>query len=96
MDKTIYYNNLYDYYGELLTDKQKEYYELYYFENLSLSEIADTMNVSRNAAHNQLKIVIEKLDYYEEKLKLFEKKKKITSLISTLDDKIKNRIEEII
>ena len=96
MDRVIYYNNLYDYYGELLTDKQREYYELYYFENLSLSEISEKMNVSRNAAHKELKIVIDKLDYYEEKLKLFEKKEKITSLISTLDDTIKNRIEEII
>ena len=96
MEKTIYYNNLYDYYGELLTDKQREYYEAYYFDNLSLSEIAETMKVSRNAAHNQIKIVTEKLDYYEEKLKLFEKKEKITSLISTLDDKIKKNIEELI
>ena len=96
MDKTIYYNNLYDYYGELLTDKQKEYFELYYFENLSLGEIAERRDVSRNAIHKELKIVLEKLDYYEEKLKLFAKKEKITSLISTLDDKIRIRIEELI
>ena len=96
MEDVIYYNNLYDYYGELLTDKQKEYYELYYFENLSLGEIAERLGVSRNAIHKELKIVVEKLEYYEEKLKLFEKKEKITRLISTLDGKIKDRIEELI
>ena len=96
MDKTIYYNNLYDYYGMLLTDKQKSYYEDYYFNDLSLSEIAENNKVSRNAVHNQLRIAIEKLEFYEEKLKLLEKNKKILVLISDLDDKIKEKIEELI
>ena len=60
---------LYDYYGELLTDLQKEYFEDYYFSNLSLSEIAENNNVSRNAVHNQIKVCEEKLENYEEKLK---------------------------
>ena len=77
MDKTIYYNNLYDYYGSLFTDKQKEYYEDYYFNDLSLAEIAENNGISRNAVHNQLKIVIEKLEFYENNLKLYEKSKKI-------------------
>ena len=51
MNKTIYYNYLYDYYGSLLTDRQRSYYEDYYFSNLSLSEIAENNNVSRNAVH---------------------------------------------
>ena len=96
MDKTIYYNNLYDYYGNLLTDKQKIYYEDYYFNDLSLSEIAENNNVSRNAVHNQLKIAIEKLEFYEEKLKLLDKSEKIKLLITNLDGKIKEKIEELI
>ena len=96
MDKTIYYNYLYDYYGSLLTDKQREYYEDYYFNDLSLSEIAENNNVSRNAVHNQLKIVIEKLEFYENNLKLYEKSKKIGKIIDRLDDKIKREIEELI
>ena len=96
MDKLIYYNFLYDYYKELLTDKQREYYEDYYFNNLSLSEIADNYKVSRNAVHNQLKIVIEKLDFYENNLKLYEKSKKIGKIIENMDDKIKREIEELI
>ncbi len=96
MDKKVYYNNLYDYYGELLTDKQREYYEDYYFNDLSLAEIAENNNVSRNAVHNQLKIAIEKLEMYEEKLKLYEKRLKITEIIDKVDIELKNKIEELI
>ncbi len=96
MDKTIYYNNLYDYYGELLTDKQQEYYEDYYFNDLSLAEIAENNKVSRNAVHNQLKIAIEKLEFFEEKLKLYEKRLKITKIIDKVDVELKNKIEELI
>ena len=96
MDKTIYYNYLYDYYGSLLTERQRAYYEDYYFSNLSLSEIAENYKVSRNAVHNQLKIVIEKLDFYENNLKLYEKSKKIGKIIEKVDEKIKREIEELI
>ena len=96
MDKTIYYNNLYDYYGLLLTDKQREYYEDYYFNDLSLAEIAENNNVSRNAIHNQLKIAIEKLEMYEKTLKLYEKRLKILEIVDKVDVEIKNKIEELI
>ena len=55
MDRRIYLNNLYDYYKGLFTDKQQEYFEEYYYNNLSLSEIAENNNVIRNAVHNQVK-----------------------------------------
>ncbi len=93
MDKKIYYNELYDYYKELLTEKQREYYESYYFEDYSLQEIAQNQNVSRNAVHNQLKIVLEKLDFYEETLKNHEHAIKIRELIKDVDENIKQEIE---
>lgn len=96
MDKTIYYNNLYDYYSNLLTDKQRNYYEDYYFKDLSLSEIADNYDVSRNAVHNELKRVIEKLEFYEKNLNLYEKRLKLEKIIDTLDIGIKSKIEELI
>jgi Uncharacterized protein conserved in bacteria len=49
MKERIYLNNLYDIYGELLDSKKKEYFEMYYFDNLSLQEISDNLGVSRNA-----------------------------------------------
>ncbi len=96
MDKKIYLNSLYDYYSLLFTEKQREYFEEYYFNDLSLSEIAENSGVSRNAVHGQIKIVEEKLEFYEKTLKLYEKANKIRQLIKNLDDDLKEKIEELI
>jgi len=85
---------LYDYYGDLLTQKQKDYFEDYYFNNLTLQEISENNNVSRNNAYKIIKDAVNKLNYYEEKLKLIEKKKKIEEIIK--DKKIIEEIEEYI
>ena len=61
MKELVYYTMLYDIYGNLLTDKQQEYFEAYYFNNLSLSELANIYNISRNAVHKQLKETVRKL-----------------------------------
>ena len=89
MKNYLYYNELYDYYKELFTEKQQMYFEDYYFNNLSLAEIGENYGVSRNAVHNQLKIIEKNLEQYEEKLKLYEKRNKI---IDILEDKIDNNI----
>ncbi len=91
MDKFIYLNELYDFYKKMFTDKQKEYFEEYYFNNLSLSEIAENHNVSRNAVHNELKLIENRLVELEEKLELNKKKNKIVEL---LENKIDNKIIE--
>ena len=94
MEDFIYLNNLYDIYKELLTEKQKIYFTDYYQDNLTLSEIAENNNVSRNAIHKQLKETIKNLENYEEKLKILEKSNKILNLIK--DENLKNKIERII
>lgn len=94
MDDIIYLTNLYDYYEELLTDKQREYFESYYFQNLSLQEISDNNKISRNAIHKQIKEAINKLNFYEEKLGLYEKSLKIKEIIK--DFKYKEEIEKLI
>lgn len=96
MDNHLYYINLFDYYGVLLTEKQQEYFKDYYFDNLTLSEISENYNISRNAIHKSLKEIEEKLLYYEEKLKLYEKNIKIKKIIANLDDDLKNKIIELI
>ena len=93
MDKYLYYNELYDYYKDLLTEKQRMYFEDYYFNNLSLGEIGENYDVSRNAVHNQLKIIESKLEEYEKKLKLYEKRNKIVEILT---NKIDNNIMKII
>ena len=92
----LHYVELFDYYGELFTDNQKEYFIDYYFNNLTLQEIADNNNVSKNAVHKNIKDITKKLDYYEEKLNLYDNKKKIKELIKDIDKNIKEKIEELI
>ena len=96
MDK-IYLNEIYIYYKELFTDKQQMYFDDYYLNDLSLSEIAENYGVSRNAVHNQLKIVEEKILYYEEVLGLKRKKEEINDLLKNkVDENTLDKINEII
>lgn len=97
MKELVYYTMLYDIYGNLLTDKQKEYFEAYYFNNLSLSELASIYNISRNAIHKQLKETINKLENYESNLKLSLKNEMLESIITEIsDEEIKRKIQEVI
>lgn len=73
LEKLNEINALYDIYRYLLTDKQREYVELYYQEDLSLAEIADEFRVSRNAVHDNIRRTEKLLVSYEEKLKIHEK-----------------------
>ena len=93
-EKTII---LYDYYGDLFNPLAKSYFEAYYFDNLSLSEIADNVGKSRNAIHKSIKNTVKNLYEYEDKLKLYEKETKLKKIITKItDEKIKKEIEELL
>jgi predicted DNA-binding protein YlxM (UPF0122 family) len=94
IDNRVELIELYDLYFELLTDKQKEYFEEYYFDDFSISEIAENHEISRNAVHDQLKKVIKNLEDYELKLGLLKKIKTIEQL--EIDSNVKENIIEII
>ena len=96
MDNRLYLIDLYDIYGELLTDKQKDYFEDYYFDNLTLQEISENNSISRNAVHKQLKETIDKLIHFENVLKINEKNKRIKEICSNLDNDIKSKILDIL
>ncbi len=96
MEEQLYLTNLYDYYKELLTEKQQLYFEEYYFNNLSLSEISEIYKVSRNAIHKQLKEITNKLLEYEDKLKLYNKAIEIKKILTNVDIEIKTKIENLI
>ncbi len=97
MDNRDYLVILYDYYGELFNEKQRKCFEDYYFDNLSLSEIALNDSVSRNAIHKSIKGVVSKLYEYENKLKMYEKDQKIKKIIDATDDKkIKKELEGLL
>ena len=97
MEDREYLIILYDYYGELLSDIQREYFEEYYFDNLSLAEISENDGKSRNAIHKCIKSSCNKLYEYEDKLKLFEKRKKLDNIIDKIEDKeVRDLLKELI
>ena len=73
MDEILKQSLLYDFYGELLTQHQKEIYEQFIVEDLSLSEIAKDAGISRQGVHDLVKRCDKILEEYEAKLHLVEK-----------------------
>ena len=97
MDKQDKLILLFDYYGDLLSESQRNYFESYYFDNLSLSEIGENYNVSRNAVSKDLKLATEKLNNYEDKLKIISRDDKLRKLASKIEDKdLKEKIMNIL
>ena len=97
MEEVLYYTVLFDIYGDLLTKKQQQYFKEYYFENLSLQEIADNYNVSRNAIYNQLRETKDLLNHYEEILNDKKKQEKLEEALSFHKiEEIKNKTKEIL
>lgn len=96
MDEVNYLIMLYDFYGDLLSDKQKEYFEDYYFNNLSLGEISENTGLSRNAIHKNIKVSEEKLKFYEEKLGLYKKRRIFKDIIKDIDDEnVLNKLKNL-
>ena len=94
--KREYHIALFDTYKELLTLKQQEYFILYYYEDFTLSEIADVKTVSRNAVFDQIKKVLHILEEYEDKLKLYKKITDVEQFSTKLNDELKEELLSII
>ena len=89
--------NLFDIYESLLTDREKEIFKYYYYEDLSLSEISENLNITRTGVFNTLKKVEEKLTQFEASLKLMNIKNTLKGLLDEADiGVIKNKIKKII
>ncbi|SHI29629.1 YlxM family DNA-binding protein [Parasporobacterium paucivorans] len=84
MEKILEQSLLYDFYGELLNPHQKNIYEDFALNNLTLSEIAEEKGISRQAVHDSVKRSEAALSGYEEKLHLIEKFLKIKELTSEI------------
>lgn len=85
---------LYDFYGALLTEKQRQVMALYHEENLSLSEIGQEFGVSRQAVHDTLKKAEQALEEYEEKLGLIDKFLRTEQAIAAIEEEI-GRMEKL-
>lgn len=90
LQKSIYINQLYNTYGNLLSATQKKMIDLYYGLDLSLSEIAEQENISRNAVYDAIKKGIDCLNNYENKLHLVEQRKEFEKKLLLL----KNELDE--
>lgn len=78
-------NFLFDFYQALLTDKQRSYMQLYYLDDLSLGEIAESYGISRQAVYDNIRRTEAMLEEYEAKLELFhkfQKRQQITEKLS--------------
>ena len=73
MDKLARQALLYDFYGELLTERQQQVYESVVLEDYSLSEVAENLGISRQGVHDMIKRCNHTLEEYESRLHLVEK-----------------------
>jgi len=92
LEKTTRVNALYDFYQKLLTDKQCKYMEMYYLEDFSLGEIAETCDVSRQAIYDNIRRTEQMLETYETKLGLYHKFIQRHTLLTELQE-LTNHLE---
>lgn len=86
MEEFVKRSLLYDFYGDLLTEHQKEIYGAYVLDNLSYAEIAQEFDISRQGVHDLIRRVEGILDTYEEKLKLVEKFQEVKQKVKEIED----------
>lgn len=94
MEKHIKGAYLLDIYEKLLTDKQTLAMNLFYNEDLSMSEIADELSVSRQAAFDLIKRTQKILEDYDSKLNLLDKYLTCTEILDEISEKIKGTQSE--
>ncbi len=86
MDELLERALRFDFYGELLTDHQKEIYGAFIQEDLSLGEIASNVGISRQGVHDLIRRCDRILIGYEEKLHLVERFMTIKDKVRSIDD----------
>ena len=85
---------LYDIYGGLLTDKQQNCMEMHFYNDLSLSEIADEYGVSRQAIYDLIKRAGQILERYEDRLKLLERDEENSDMLLHAEELLTDYIND--
>ncbi len=88
VDERIRLNMLYDFYWNLLTQRQKDLFELRFQYDLSLGEIADNLKISRQAVYDLLRRTSAQLNNYEERLNLLAKHFQRLDIIAMLEQAV--------
>lgn len=88
MEKIVRQSLLYDFYGELLTEHQKNIYQDVVMNDLSYSEIAREYGISRQGVYDMMKRSDKILEEYEAKLKLVEKFENAREKIAVINESI--------
>ena len=101
IEQVIKISQLYDFYSELLSEKQKQYLNDYYFNDFSLTEISENYDISKQAVSNNIKRTITELEQYEEKLNLIKLNNERLFLLnelrkSTNDEGILSYVDQLI
>ena len=84
MAKNLEISFLLDFYGDMLTDKQRDVVELYYNEDLSLAEIAAHSGITRQGVRDSIKRAESQLLEYEDRLHLAARFRRIEEVLSTI------------
>lgn len=85
MEKIVEQGLLYDFYGELLTDHQRQIYEACVYDNLSLGEIAQDRGISRQGVHDLIKRCDKILQSYEDRLHLISKFMSVKETVARIE-----------
>ena len=93
IEKKIRYSKLMSIYGSLLSYSQKEIGSDYFVYDLSLSEIAESRNISRSAVEDAISKASKKLDEFEEKMHVLERNENIIKITTNLKQKALNNTE---
>ena len=88
MDEAYFRTMMFDFYGELLTDKQREYFDLHYNEDLSLAEIAQSEGISRQGVWDIIRRAEESMRRYEDKTGLVARYARERRLLTGLEQKL--------
>ena len=97
MDNREYIIALYEIYKELLNEKERNYFEYYYFEDYSMQEIADLYKVRKAYASKYLNKINDKIISYEKILKINDRNSKIIDLLKNVNDsELKSKIIELL
>ncbi len=94
IDEVLEISLLYDFYGQLLSRRQREVMNLYHEENLSLAEIAAEFHISRQGVYDALKAGEKALRSYEDKLGLVKRFQETRELIQGIDGKLEELMGE--